>query len=178
MDKHPGYSLGKVNFPSAIPAVARRGLTKIWVMLIAGLSLIFSLALAAIEKLKVLAHNRASQPKHYQAPLISPRLGRDQDPNLVMLAQQLNTLRSVRIGKEGSAADYERTIETLLAILFHPFLTDPERQVHLHDGRKVVDLVYTNSAPSGFFKYLSRHVEAPFIFVECKNYRGDAGTLS
>jgi len=71
------------------------------------------------------------------------------------------------------AHDYERAVERLLAALFYPSLANPQRQVPLHDGRKRIDLAYTNVATGGFFYWLALHHPAARIFVECKNYAGD-----
>jgi hypothetical protein len=73
------------------------------------------------------------------------------------------------------AHDYERVIEKLLTALFHPVLIDPEVQVKLHEGRKRVDITFTNRASEGFFDWLAKHYLAPYIYVECKNYAREMG---
>lgn len=52
-------------------------------------------------------------------------------------------------------------------------LSNPSRQVKIHDGRKRIDITYTNTAETGFFRWLSKHKPSMYILVECKNYAGD-----
>lgn len=81
----------------------------------------------------------------------------------------LDGLRSVPVGNK-YAAQYEAAIEKLLSALFYPQLTHPRPQTKLHEGRKRVDITYTNMSGSGFFRWLSLHYPSGTIFVECKNY--------
>lgn len=71
------------------------------------------------------------------------------------------------------AGKYEKAVEMLLSALFYPALTNPHIQHTIHDGRKRIDLTYTNSATKGFFDWLGNHFSAAHIFVECKNYTGE-----
>ena len=84
----------------------------------------------------------------------------------------LAVVRNIPVGKAG-ADPYEKAIEELLTALFSPSLTDPQVQRRIHEGRKRIDITYTNVARAGFFHWLSSHYEAPHVFVECKNYEGD-----
>jgi hypothetical protein len=72
-----------------------------------------------------------------------------------------------------AASQYERAIEALLTALFYPDLNHPVYQSEIHEGRKRLDIKYTNMAIAGFFAWLSKHYTAPQIFVECKNYGGE-----
>jgi hypothetical protein len=72
-------------------------------------------------------------------------------------------------GKVNSAA-YERAVEALLNALFYPSLIDPIRQENIHEGRKRIDISYTNAARSGVFEWAAKHYPCANIFVECKNY--------
>ncbi|MFG3704736.1 hypothetical protein ACGF7U_08395 [Micromonospora sp. NPDC047670] len=65
---------------------------------------------------------------------------------------------------------YERRIESFLSALFYPHLVFPRRQKKIHDGRKRIDISYTNAATHGFFYWLAMHYPAAHIVVECKNY--------
>jgi hypothetical protein len=65
---------------------------------------------------------------------------------------------------------YEKAVEALLTALFYPLLTNPIVQHEIHQGRKRIDLTYTNMAIFGFFKWLAAHYPAAHVFVECKNY--------
>lgn len=88
--------------------------------------------------------------------------------------QLLLTLNETKPGPD-SSCDYENAIESVLTAIFYPSLTNPQKQVRIHEGRKIIDLTYTNMAKTGFFDWLSRHYPAPHIFVECKNYSSDPG---
>ena len=84
----------------------------------------------------------------------------------------LNDVTALPTGK-ATAGHYERAIESLLTALFYPSLSNPEMQTEIHDGRKRIDITYTNIATCGFFHWLALHYRAPLIFVECKNYSED-----
>ena len=84
----------------------------------------------------------------------------------------LEAVRRLSPGREDSD-EYELAVEALLTALFYPDLTNPVRQSRIHDGRKRIDIDYTNAAQSGFFFWLSHHYNAPRVFAECKNYSSD-----
>lgn len=73
------------------------------------------------------------------------------------------------------ASDYENAIEQLLTALFYPSLANPQIQRPIHEGRKRIDIIYTNLATEGFFAWLSQHYPSSHIFVECKNFSADLG---
>jgi hypothetical protein len=85
----------------------------------------------------------------------------------------LANVRSIPSGRK-HADDYHRAVQILLNALFYPALDFPDREVKTHEGRKRIDIVYTNLASSGFFKWLDgpAGVECGEIIVECKNYTG------
>jgi hypothetical protein len=68
---------------------------------------------------------------------------------------------------------YETAIESLLSAIFYPSLAYPCVELEIHEGRKRIDISYTNLAVGGFFYWLALHYSAPNIFVECKNYVAD-----
>lgn len=70
---------------------------------------------------------------------------------------------------------FERRTEALLTALFHPDLVHPRRQERIHDGRKILDIAYSNVAQSGFFAWLAQHYSAANVVVECKNYASGVG---
>ena len=84
-------------------------------------------------------------------------------------------LRSVRAVPRGpeSAGDFHSAIADLLAALFYPSLVDPRREYPIHDGRKRIDITFTNAATTGFFGWLALNYAAGHVFIECKNYSGD-----
>lgn len=83
-------------------------------------------------------------------------------------------LRNLPTGK-AAADDYEKLIEEILSALFYPSLCNPTKQHKIHDGRKRIDITYTNEAKSGFFAWLLQHYPSAFIFVECKNCGSEVG---
>lgn len=69
------------------------------------------------------------------------------------------------------ANNYHARVESLLTALFYPSLNMPEMEHEIHEGRKRIDITYTNNARDGFFAFLVRHkIPAQYTFVECKNY--------
>ena len=84
----------------------------------------------------------------------------------------LEAVVTIPAGHE-NADRYHRAVEALLSALFHPALVDPHREFPLHDGRKRIDITYTNLATFGFFKWLKDSYPAAHVFVECKNYSTD-----
>lgn len=83
-------------------------------------------------------------------------------------------LKGLATGQD-TAGRYEDIIEKILSVLFYPSLCKPIKQHKIHQGRKRIDITYTNEAKSGFFYWLSMHYPCPLIFIECKNYGKDAG---
>ncbi len=92
-------------------------------------------------------------------------------PNWDELINRLNTLPT---GND-AATEYENLIEQIFSAIFYPSLCNPRKQHEIHDGRKRIDITYTNEAKSGFFAWLSQHYSCAFLFVECKNYGKEIG---
>ena len=84
----------------------------------------------------------------------------------------ISRLIEVPRGSDGATA-YHRAIEDLLNALFHPALIFPVREAEIHEGRKRIDIRYTNAARAGFFWWLGTHYPCAHVAVECKNYTGD-----
>jgi hypothetical protein len=78
-------------------------------------------------------------------------------------------LRASPTGRPHAKA-YENTIEKALSAIFYPSLCSPIKQQKIHNGRKQIDITYTNAAAVGFFDWAAKHYPAPLIHVECKNY--------
>ena len=64
-----------------------------------------------------------------------------------------------------------------IEFLFHPSLIYPVKETPINDGRKRIDITYTNAAREGFFYRLhtARQVASNMVMVECKNYSSDLG---
>jgi len=86
----------------------------------------------------------------------------------------LDKVLNIPTGKEHSDA-YEKAVEGLFTALFYPLLTNPLPQNKIHDGRKRIDIRYTNMAAGGFFNWVATSYPAPHIFFECKNYGSEIG---
>lgn len=73
---------------------------------------------------------------------------------------------------DSGATDYHRAVEKLLTAMFYPALDFPEIEYDLHDGRKRIDIQYTNIATKGFFHWLHavHNTGCAMVSVECKNY--------
>jgi hypothetical protein len=84
----------------------------------------------------------------------------------------LETVVSLVPGVENADA-YHVAVKDLLTALFYPALTRPVKEAEIHEGRKRIDLSFTNIAKEGFFHWLGMHYPAPNVFVECKNYSRD-----
>lgn len=73
------------------------------------------------------------------------------------------------------AGDYHKLVIGALTALFYPSLIHPHREWEINDGRKRVDIVFTNAADRGFFAQRrdDHLVNANTVIVECKNYSDD-----
>ncbi|CAB1219534.1 hypothetical protein [Serratia marcescens] len=86
----------------------------------------------------------------------------------------ISELSSINPGRD-DATKYENLIEKLFSIIFYPSFCHPTKQHRIHDGRKRIDISYSNEAQYGFFKWVGLHYPASMIFVECKNYGKEIG---
>ena len=75
-------------------------------------------------------------------------------------------------GGPRDAEVYHKFAMGICTFLFHPFLITPVKEYEQHEGRKRVDIVYTNAATDGFFhrRMAAPQTRAISVFVECKNY--------
>jgi hypothetical protein len=72
------------------------------------------------------------------------------------------------------ATTYHRAAEKFCTAMFYPSLSAPRIESELHQGRKRVDIRYTNNGIGGFFGWAQTNFKPqPYCFVECKNYKGD-----
>jgi len=94
------------------------------------------------------------------------------EPAFAMALQ--NKLEGIPSGNKDANA-YHSLVMGILTFLFHPDLRHPIKEHEIYQGRKRIDIKYTNAATRGFF---FRMLEAPqtraiSIVVECKNYSND-----
>ena len=89
-------------------------------------------------------------------------------------AALIEALRNIPPGP-AHATVYHRLSKSILSFLFYPSLIYPKVEAEINEGRKRIDLLYTNGATKGFFERTPRLVrfEASNIPVECKNYSSD-----
>ena len=73
------------------------------------------------------------------------------------------------------AGEYHKLVLGALTALFYPSLIHPHKEWEIHDGRKRIDIVFTNAADRGFFSQRrdDHKVNANTVIVECKNYSDD-----
>jgi hypothetical protein len=84
------------------------------------------------------------------------------------------SLEQIPGGRE-CAGRYHTAILGLLTEIFYPYLTHPVKEQEVDDGRKRIDIQFSNSAEDGFFSRLvqSHKIHCPYVSVECKNYAED-----
>ncbi|MGO7282119.1 hypothetical protein ACCT25_06990 [Rhizobium ruizarguesonis] len=81
-------------------------------------------------------------------------------------------LQAIPAGND-DASRYHHHAMAICTFLFHPQLITPVKEYELHEGRKRLDIRFTNAAETGFFNamMISPQGRALSIPVECKNYR-------
>lgn len=70
------------------------------------------------------------------------------------------------------ASRYHAIIMGICTFLFYPHLIYPVKEHEIYEGRKRIDIKYTNTASDGFFYRVavSSQIRALSVFIECKNY--------
>jgi hypothetical protein len=73
------------------------------------------------------------------------------------------------------ATKFHRFMTGAIEFLFYPDLIYPVKEREIDEGRKRIDIVYTNNSSAGFFfrRRMEAQARAAWIFVECKNYSGE-----
>ncbi|MDW9447438.1 hypothetical protein GOA58_07005 [Sinorhizobium meliloti] len=84
----------------------------------------------------------------------------------------IQNLQAIPAGNN-DASRYHHHALAISTFLFYPQLITPVKEFELHQGRKRLDIRFTNAAESGFFHAMmaSPQGRALSIPVECKNYR-------
>ncbi len=103
----------------------------------------------------------------------SDALNGDYDEKVFSLAL-ITSLQNVAPGN-ASASVFHNLMKGVIEFLFWPNLINPVKEQEIHDGRKRIDLMYTNASESGFFSRSMKaaQISALRIPVECKNYSKD-----
>lgn len=118
---------------------------------------------------RALADYRRSKQGRLPQPMSSEALSEVEGQPGPNWDQLVEAVIGTPVGQEG-ATRYEKAIEALFTALFYPSLTNPIFQFEMHEGRKRVDVTYTNMGLRGFFLWLSTHYPSSHVFIECKNY--------
>ena len=86
----------------------------------------------------------------------------------------IDELKSIPQGSE-NATRYHHLISGILELLFYPYIAHPRIEDEILDGRKRIDITFSNIAETGFFHLLGTTYDVPcqLIIVECKNYTKD-----
>jgi hypothetical protein len=99
----------------------------------------------------------------------------DNDPTLTAICGHLAD-QFARIPAGTADADaYHKLVMGSLTALFYPDLIQPHKEWEINDGRKRIDIVFTNAADTGFFAQRrdEASINANSVIVECKNYSND-----
>ncbi len=83
----------------------------------------------------------------------------------------MDQLRKIEPGPD-EATYYHKFMIGVLEFLFYPNLIYPQLEAEIHDGRKRIDILYTNASQSGIFERVQKlpQTRSHLIPVECKNY--------
>jgi len=128
-----------------------------------------------LEHIEALDRYRECKAEYVTPPLDHAGLAERAGGDVPDFDELLAAVRAVPAGTAHATA-YHRAVEALLTALFYPALVEPVIEDEIHQGRKRIDIRYTNTARHGFFAWLARHgVASKLIFVECKNYGRDVG---
>lgn len=103
----------------------------------------------------------------------SDALNGDYDEKVFALAL-MQSLAAIPPGN-ADASRFHNLTKGIVEFLFWPNLINPEKEREIHDGRKRIDIMYTNSAQEGFFfrSLNAAQISAIKIPIECKNYSKD-----
>lgn len=99
----------------------------------------------------------------------------DDQPTVGAVCSSLSGFfKSLTPGPKNANA-YHRLVLGCLTALFYPSLIQPHKEWEIHEGRKRIDVVFTNAADTGFFaqRRNDQKVNANAVIVECKNYTED-----
>lgn len=93
-------------------------------------------------------------------------------PSIIDWNALIDAVRAIDSGNAGATA-FHKASQALLTAVLYPWLVSPVREKEIHEGRKRIDILYTNIAKDGFFAWFGQHFPASTVAVECKNYRSD-----
>lgn len=123
---------------------------------------------------QILTEYRARKDKELPTPLSQEDLSMAEGEEEIDWDVLLSAMVSLPSGTDAADA-YHRAVQNLLTALLGPYLSFPKREFRIHDGRKRVDIAFTNTATKGFFAWVAQHYPAAIVMFECKNYGRDVG---
>mgnify|MGYP004614091607 CR=1 FL=1 len=97
------------------------------------------------------------------------------DINVSEICQILRqSLVEIEVGTE-QAAKFHDLMIGIFEFLLYPNLTNPVKEKPINNGRKRIDICFTNSSKNGIFSWIPEkaYIPCPYVFVECKNYSND-----
>lgn len=103
-----------------------------------------------------------------------PNISRDIVNEKDLAEHLIRQLQSIPPGAK-TADDYHNLMIGITSFLFFPNLIYPKKEAEINEGRKRIDVVYTNGKYDGFFYRISldQNVKANVVHIECKNYTDD-----
>lgn len=122
-----------------------------------------------IPRPQVLSGYRDAKRARPQRPLGHEAVAEATGTSPPDLERLLAAVLKVPAGRD-NATKYHHAVEALLSALFYPDLAHSQKEMPIHDGRKRIDITYTNMGTGGFFGWVAKHEPAGLIMVECKNY--------
>lgn len=117
------------------------------------------------------ALERYKELKGAQGPLATGELEMFFDER-VFARVLIERLTQIASGSE-AASEYHSVATGICTFLFFPNLICPVKEQELHEGRKRIDIKFTNTAKDGFFRRMlaAPQTRAISVSVECKNYQ-------
>jgi len=86
----------------------------------------------------------------------------------------LAAMRATATGQRDAGA-YQRRVADILDNTLSHSLGRGNIELAINEGRKRIDLAWTNYAEEGVFRWLAQHhfIHASMVYAECKNYKDD-----
>lgn len=100
-----------------------------------------------------------------------PDINDDNYQEAVLARKLKGELISINSGNE-KASEYHNFCLSVISFLFFPNLIYPIKEQEINEGRKRIDITYTNGKESGLFYRIAfdQHLKGNTVHVECKNY--------
>ncbi|MFD4520795.1 MULTISPECIES: hypothetical protein [Paenibacillus] len=88
-----------------------------------------------------------------------------------MLIKKLNEIEAGKL----QAYEYQNVLQDAFEVIFSDQLFRKRSEVKVNEGRKRIDVVFSNESKHGFFYRLKNdyNIFCPNIVIECKNYNDD-----